>query len=186
MKNAEEMKKLLTEGQSVYEVMCMTGFPIYIIGNYTEDVAHELDVSGCIEETLHTMLQADWNEEDIYSCLRAESLSSEDINDDYCYYIDLDYGIKDFTPTNVVHTSIRYEPEVIEYTVHYYGKVLCPNFYVKKDATDDEILEQLNDKFGLNPEEFTVNDVRDDGTMLSIQHVLDDSMLVLLANKKSV
>lgn len=185
MKNVDDMKELLTEGQAVYEIVCMTSSPIYIIGAYVEDIGCELDLSGCIESTLHTMIAAGWTADDIYSCLRAGLCTITDVEDDSFYYIDLDYGIQDFTPMHVLYTSIIYEPEMISYTVRYYDKVLCSHFELTKDATDDEVLEQLEWKFGINPDDFIVNDIRDDGTMLSVQHILDGSMLVLLANQNA-
>lgn len=186
MKNVDDMKELLTEGQAVYEIICMTSSPIYIIGAYVEDIGRELDLSGCIESTLHAMIAAGWTADDIYSCLHAGLCTITDVEDDSFYYIDLDYGIQDFTPTHVLYTSIIYEPEMISYTVRYYDKALCSHFELTKDATDDEVLEQLEWKFGINPDDFIVNDIRDDGTMLSVQHILDGSMLVLLANQNAV
>ena len=41
----------------------------------------------------------------------------------------------------------------------------------------------MGDKFGFNTEEYIVNDVRDDGTLIGVQDVLDDTLLFVLKRK---
>ena len=72
---------------------------------------------------------------------------------------------------------------MVAYTVHYWDTVLCKNFAVKEDATDEELLQVMGDKFGFNTEEYIVNDVRDDGTLIGVQDVLDDTLLFVLKRK---
>lgn len=72
---------------------------------------------------------------------------------------------------------------MVAYTVHYWDTVLCKNFTVMEDATDEELLQAMGDKFGFNTEEYIVNDVRDDGTLIGVQDVLDDTLLFVLKRK---
>ena len=44
----------------------------------------------------------------------------------------------------------------------------------------------MSNLIGINPDEFICEDVRDDGSMLSVQNVLDDSIMLILMQKKNV
>ena len=70
-------------------------------------------------------------------------------------------------------------------TVHFFDLPLSGKkpLFIKDDATDDEILEAMQEKLGINPEEFIVNDVRGDGTLIGIQNLLDESVLLVIQRK---
>ena len=52
-----------------------------------------------------------------------------------------------------------------------------------EDATDEEVLDGLHDLVGLNPEEFIVQDMKNDGSMLGAKSLLNDKeTFVLMKN----
>lgn len=159
-----ELKELLCEGERVYELTRCASSSVYFIGPETDDINH-MDVSGALEDTLHRMVDAGFTEEEIAEHLCAYQ-DSDAMDDDDCYYIDLDYVIYDFYPMSIIDTGIHYEEPQHTYTVHFFDTVICKNLVIKDDATDDEILEAMQEKLGINPEEFIVNDVRGDGTLI--------------------
>ena len=67
--------------------------------------------------------------------------------------------------------------------MHFFDTVICKNLVIKDDATDDEILEAMQEKLGINPEEFIANDVRGDGTLIGIQNLFDESVLLVIQRK---
>lgn len=176
-----ELKELLCKGERVYELTRCASSPVYFIGPETDDIDH-MDVSGALEDTLHRMVDAEFTEEEIAEHLCAYQ-DSDAMDDDDCYYIDLDYVIYDFYPMSIIDTGIHYEEPQHTYTVHFFDTVICKNLVIKDDATDDEILEAMQEKLGINPEEFIVNDVRGDGTLIGIQNLLDESVLLVIQRK---
>lgn len=179
----EILKELLKENEAIYEVTCCASKSTYIIGPVVEDINRDIDLSGCIEETLHRMLENGCLDSDIFCVLSATKEDTKQEQHESDYNIDLGYVICDFYPTGIVETGICYEQPMIAYTVHYWDTVLCKNFTVEEDATDEELLQAMGDKFGFNTEEYIVNDVRDDGTLIGVQDVLDDTLLFVLKRK---
>ena len=127
-------------------------------------------------------MDAGFTEEEIAEHLCAYQ-DSDAMDDDDCYYIDLDYVIYDFYPMSILDTGIHYEEPRHTYTVHFFDTVICKNLVIKDDATDDEILEAMQEKLGINPEEFIINDVRGDGALIGIQNLLDESVLLVIQRK---
>lgn len=68
----------------------------------------------------------------------------------------------------------------------FFDKIICKCLEIPDDPTDEEILEVVSNLIGINPDEFICEDVRDDGSMLSVQNVLDDSIMLILMQKKNV
>ena len=130
-----ELKELLCEGERVYELTRCASSPVYFIGPETDDIDH-MDVSGALEDTLHRMLDVEFTEEEIAEHLCAYQ-DSDAMDDDDCYYIDLDYVIYDFYPMSILDTGIHYEEPQHTYTVHFFDTVICKNLVIKDDATDD-------------------------------------------------
>ncbi len=170
---------LLTENEELYEINCYTDSAIYIIGPETDNVDRELDVSGCIEDTLHRMIDATFSEDEIYEILRAEKLNGvyDDEND---YYIDLDYIIHNFFPTGVIKTGIVYTRPTSTYTAHHKSTLLCKNISIFDDATDDEILMSMHEKFGINQDLYIVQDMIGDGSIYGIQSLAHNGDLFIL------
>ena len=102
-----ELKELLCEGERVYELTRCASSSVYFIGPETDDINH-MDVSGALEDTLHRMVDAGFTEEEIAEHLCAYQ-DSDAMDDDDCYYIDLDYVIYDFYPMSILDTGIHYE-----------------------------------------------------------------------------
>ena len=182
----EILKELLKENEAIYEVTCCASKSTYIIGPVVEDISRDIDLSGCIEETLHRMFDNGCQDADIFCVLSATKEGTKQEQHESDYYIDLGYVICDFYPTGIVETEICYEQPMVTYTVHYWDTVLCKNFTVKEGATDKELLQAMGDKFGFNTEEYIVNDIRDDGTLIGVQAVLDDTLLFILKRKFKV
>lgn len=63
--------------------------------------------------------------------------------------------------------------------------MLCQHLEIPDDAADEEILTAVSDILGINTEEFICEDVRNDGSMLSVQHVLDGNIMFILMQNKS-
>ena len=145
-----ELKELLCEGERIYELTRCASSSVYFIGPETDDINH-MDVSGALEDTLHRMLDAEFTEEEIAEHLCAYQ-DSDAMDDDDCYYIDLDYVIYDFYPMSILDTGIHYEEPRHTYTVHFFDTVICKNLVIKDDSTDGEILEAMQEKLGINPE----------------------------------
>ena len=64
----ETLKRLLGCEETIYEIERCAAAPVYVIGPVVEDINRQLDVSGCIEDTLHlslihicSLLQKEWN-----------------------------------------------------------------------------------------------------------------------------
>lgn len=179
----EILKELLEEDEAIYEITCCASKSTYIIGPVVEDIERDIDMSACIEDTLHRMIKKKCSDDDIFCVLSATQENTKQENHESDYYIDLGYVICDFYPTGIIETGIRYEQPMVTYAVHYWDIVLCKNFAVKEDATDEELLQAMGDKFGFNTEEYIVNDVREDGTLIGVQNVLDDTLLFILERK---
>ena len=143
-----ELKELLCEGERIYELTRCASSSVYFIGPETDDINH-MDVSGALEDTLHRMLDAEFTEEEIAEHLCAYQ-DSDAMDDDDCYYIDLDYVIYDFYPMSILDTGIHYEEPRHTYTVHFFDTVICKNLVIKDDSTDGEILEAMQEKLGIN------------------------------------
>ena len=120
-----ELKELLCEGERVYELTRCASSSVYFIGPETDDINH-MDVSGALEDTLHRMVDAGFTEEEIAEHLCAYQ-DSDAMDDDDCYYIDLDYVIYDFYPMSILDTGIHYEEPRHTYTVHFFDTVICKN-----------------------------------------------------------
>lgn len=179
----EQLKKLLTSDEAIYKISRCGGLPVYIVGPIVTDVDRQLDISGCIEDTLHRMLDAELSDADIFEVLHA-SKCDDTYDESVDYYIDMDYIIYSFLPIAVTDIGVHYERPVSVYTVHYWDKVLCKHLVLPDDTTDDEVLESLSNVLGINPDDYIVNDIREDGTMFGVQSIMDDSkLLVLMKNK---
>lgn len=180
-----KLKKLMAEDEAIYEITRMAGSSIYCIGPKVNDV-NRIDVSGCIEDTLHRMLEAKDDENYIYAILKAmKTASLPEEPEDFCstYYIDLGYVIFDFYPTSVIDTHIYYKRTSAEYTVYYWMNTICSHMDVYDEATDDEVLEAVASLISIDPGEFVVTDVRQDGSMYCIQSLLNEhDMFVLTRN----
>ena len=100
-----ELKELLSEGERVYELTRCASSSVYFIGPETDDIDH-MDVSGALEDTLHRMVDAGFTEEEIAEHLCAYQ-DSDAMDDDDCYYIDLDYVIYDFYPMSILDIGIH-------------------------------------------------------------------------------
>ena len=76
----EILKELLKENEAIYEVTCCASKSTYIIGPVVEDINRDIDLSGCIEETLHRMLENGCLDSDIFCVLSAtkEDIKQED------------------------------------------------------------------------------------------------------------
>lgn len=54
-----------------------------------------IDIAGCIEDTLHRLIDADMDDEGIFEVLGAEKITEDNpFDEDEDYYVDLDYFIK--------------------------------------------------------------------------------------------
>lgn len=182
----ETLKKLLGRDETIYEIERCAAAPIYVIGPVVEDIDRQLDISGCIEDTLHRMLEAGCDEKLVYEALHASlDYDTFGCDSDSDYSIDLGYVIYDFYPMHVIDTGNHYKRPVHEYTVHFWDKVLCQHLEIPDDAADEEILTAVSDILGINTEEFICEDVRNDGSMLSVQHVLDGNIMFVLMQNNS-
>lgn len=183
----EILRGLLSDEETIYEIVRCAATPIYIIGPIVDDIENKLDVSGCIEDTLHRLLDNKYGEDIISEALSAylSSTCSEEF-DAATYHIDLGYIIYDFYPLQVIDTGNHYKRPSHEYVVHFWDKIICKHLEIPDDPTDEEILEAVSNLLGINPDEFICEDVRNDGSMLSVQNVLDDSIMLILMQKKDV
>lgn len=60
----------------------------------TPDIDY-LDIAGCIEDTLHRLIEIGMSDEGIFEMLGAEKITEDNpFNEEEDYYIDLDYFIK--------------------------------------------------------------------------------------------
>lgn len=134
-----ELKELLCEGERVYELTRCASSYVYFIGPETDDINH-MDVSGALEDTLHRMVDAGFTEEEIAEHLCAYQ-DSDAMDDDDCYYIDLDYVIYDFYPMSIIDTGIHYEESQHTYTVHFFDTVICKNLVIKDDGQTMKFLK---------------------------------------------
>lgn len=181
----EKLKKMLTDGEAIYMIERIADRPIYVIGPETDDIEHVLDIAGCIEETLHSLLDEAANEEEaediVKEILDADKLLTSDYDDENGdYYIDRDYVIYDFYPVNVIATGIVYERPHSTYTAHCKQTVLCKHLDIPEDATDDEVLYIMKDSFAINPDEFIVKDMMNDGSMYGVQSLVDENLIFIL------
>lgn len=178
------LRKMLKDGESIYKIQRLNGGYIYVIGTTVDDVARELDISGCIEETLHSLLDEGYPDEVIEEILNADKLQSGDTYDeDNDYYIDKDYVIESFEPVHVEKVEDYHRPVDI-YVV--YGKQeypLCKYFEIPEDPTDDEILEAMKDRFAIDPEEYIVQDLFDDGGSVYGVQSIDRKYIFILKRK---
>ena len=183
----EVLRGLLSEDETIYEIARCVSAPIYIIGPVVDDIERKLDVSGCIEDTLHRLLDNKYGEDIISEALSAylSSTCSEEF-DAATYHIDLGYIIYDFYPLHVIDTGNHYKRPSHEYVVHFWDKIICKHLEIPDDPTDEEILGAISNLLGINPDEFICEDVRNDGSMLSVQNVLDDNVMFILMRRKNV
>lgn len=99
----ETLKKLLGRDETIYEIERCAAAPIYVIGPVVEDIDRQLDISGCIEDTLHRMLEAGCDEKLVYEALHASlDYDAFGCDSDSDYSIDLGYVIYDFYPMRVI------------------------------------------------------------------------------------
>lgn len=180
----EILKGLLGEDETIYEIVRCAAAPVYVIGPVVEDISRQLDIAGCIEDTLHRMLDAKCTDEQI-----SEVMNTSKIDGDYFFfdgsmhYIDLGYIIYDFYPVSIIDTENHYKRPTHEYVLHYWDRIICQHLEIPDDATDEEILEAVTAVTGINPDEFICFDIRDDASMIAVQHVLDDSIMLILMQK---
>lgn len=183
----EILRGVLREDETIYEIVRCAAAPIYIIGPVVDDIERKLDVSDCIEDTLHRLLGNKYGEDIISEALSAYSSSTcSEQSDAATYYIDLGYLIYDFYPLQVIDTGNHYKRPSHEYVVHFWDKIICKHLEIPDDPTDEEILEAVSNLLGINPDEFICEDVRNDGSMLSVQKVLDDNIMFILMRRKNV
>ena len=180
------LKGLLSEDETIYEIVRCAASPVYIIGPVVDDIERKLDLGGCIENTLHRMLDAECGDELILEALHAANVTEigEEI-DSGTYYIDLGYIIYDFYPVQVINTGHHYKRPSHEQVVHFWDKIICSHLEIPDDPTDEEVLEIVSSHFGLNQDELICEDVRNDGTMIAVQNVLDDGNMIILMQKKN-
>lgn len=171
---------LLMENEEIYEIGRCSAPAIYVIGPKVDNVTRELDVSGCIEETLHRMLDKDWTDEEIFSEIGARKIKEQAYEEDTDYYIDLDYVISEFFPISVIRTGVVYTRPSFIYTARYKDIVLCKHVRIFVEATDEEILDIMHDKFGLEQDLHVVQDLFDDGSMYGIQSLINKNDILLL------
>ena len=177
----EKLRILLGVDETIYEIERCAAASVYVIGPIVDDVERQLDVSGCIEDTLHRMIDAGCSEEEISETLSAKiDMDAFSGDDESVYSIDLGYVIYDFYPIQVIDTGNHYKRPSHEYTVHFWDKIICQHLEIPDDATDEEILEASTAILGINPDEFICEDVREDGSMLSVQNVLDSNIMFIL------
>lgn len=174
------LESLLMEGEEVYEINRYSAPAVYMIGPKVDDVARKLDVSGCIEDTLHRMIDKKCSEDDILDTMGAKKLKEQDYEEDSDYYIDLDYVIPAFFPTSVVRTGVVYTRPSFIYTARYGDIVLCKQVRIFADSTDEEVLNVIHDKFGINQDLYIVQDLFGDGSMYGVQSLTDDNDILLL------
>lgn len=114
MKNNEyrDLIGLMSDYEAIYRIDCMYPgiWPTYIIGpadcqREADGKAEVDDLSGCIEDTLHRLLEAGFDPADAMSAVIAddEDLEENEYGEfpEGIYYIDLDYIIRDFYPVSV-------------------------------------------------------------------------------------
>lgn len=177
------LKTLLTENEAIYEISRDCERSIKVIGPQVRDVDRNLDITKCIEETLHRMLDAGCSDGEISEILDASTTNNYDIDDENDYYIDLDYVITNFHPISIQYTGIHYERPVSLYTAHHRLCVLCKHVTIPDEATDDEILDIMHDKFGIDQDSYIVADMLGNGVMLGIQSLINpDSTFILKKN----
>lgn len=177
------LKTLLTENEAIYEISRACERSINIIGPQVKDVDRELDIAGCIEKTLYCMLDAGCSAEEISEILDASTINNYDIDEENDYYIDLDYVITNFHPMSIQDTGIHYERPASVYTAHHKLCVLCKHVTIPDEATDDEILDIMHDKFGIDQDSYIVADMLGNGAMLGVQSLINpDSTFILKKN----
>lgn len=176
-----KLKKLLSEGEAIYVIERLTERPIYIIGDYSENPDRELDVSNCIEYTLHCMLDAGWSDDEISEILDTDKLLASDTYDDESgdYYIDLNYVIYDFYPIGLSFSGIAYKRPTNSFKAYHKNNILCKNLIVPDNPTNDEILDVMHDKFGINPDDYIVSEMND-GFIYGVQNLLKNECLFVL------
>ena len=161
-----ELKELLCEGERVYELTRCASSSVYFIGPETDDINH-MDVSGALEDTLHRMVDAGFTEEKLQNIyVRIRILMQWMMMTvitliwimSFMIFIQCQSLIQVFITKNhgILIQCISLTP------------LSAKNLVIKDDATDDEILEAMQEKLGINPEEFIINDVRGDGTLIGI------------------
>ena len=133
-----ELKELLCEGERVYELTRCASSSVYFIGPETDDINH-MDVSGALEDTLHRMVDAGFTEEEIAEHLCAYQ-DSDAMDDDDCYYIDLDYVIYDFYPMSIIDTGIHYEESRN-------GRVGCCRIYPCRGKRQTDLYKKFVENF---------------------------------------
>lgn len=152
----EILRPLLEEDETIYLVGRCQAMPICIIGPYVDDIGRKLDISGCIEETLHRMIENGCSDEEIRIVLDAQKGNVYDIEDGD-YYIDLYYIIREFYPVSVDYSGILYERPQNTYSVIQILKAhlaqdewvvdvykdLDVNFTISEDANDEEVFDSL-------------------------------------------
>lgn len=194
------LKDLLTEGEAIYCITRCACQPIYIIGPKVEDTYRELDMGGCIEDTLHRLIDNGADDTEIFSILSAaqpdpeektkapsqdDDMNMNNLNDDYD--VDLGYVIYDFYPTGIEHTGVEYEEPYSTYMVVLYtdsNKILDTRFQMEDELSDDDILDCLDaagylEKTGHEQDEIIVMENKD-GSGFKIVYALDFEPLMEL------
>ena len=193
----EILRPLLEEGETIYLVGRCQAMPICIIGPYVDDIGKHLDVSGCIEGTLHRMLENGCSDDEIMVVLGAEKGTSyNEEKDDY--YIDLDYVIQEFYPDSVNYSGIMYKRPQNTYLVSQVVKVHLTkdkwvvdiyndldNIAIPEDANDEEVFEALRDasyleKIGLEEDSLIIEG---DDRLMDVVSALDFKPLLRLRLK---
>lgn len=147
-----DVKRLLTDGEAIYHVTRFSGRTISMIGPQVEDI-RSMDLSGCIEDTFHRLLDAGAKDSDILEILDAENCGLQDEEEGDCY-IDQGYVIKNFQPAEVLKTGIVFERPVYTYMVQ-------TEIQIPDDPLDEEILQAAAKCIGIDPQYHIVESIDD-------------------------
>ena len=179
-KEVESLRGLLDRDESIFKIVRDYAYPIYIIAPQNENREVQ-DIAGCIEDTLHRLLETGG---DVCSILDAEHISYDDANYydengepyDEIYEIDLGYAISNFRPIAVEWIEDYVAPTHM-YTLSRHGDISIPD-----DLDDEEILGMVCKEANLVQEETFIRDIHGDGSMYLIQpYGSEDLMLKRVA-----
>lgn len=157
-----KLKPLLTAGEAIYRIPRMCAREIYVIGPDVQDIGRQLDLAGCIEDTLHRLLDSDAGEDGVFLVLSAEQVQ-ECAEEEGDYWIDLGYAILEFNPvhpvekvwiyTRPMHMFLAY-PVIGSEEDDEGQSILC----LPEDPTDDEVLEAAKETLCIDPETYLPTD----------------------------
>lgn len=179
------LRTILGEDEAIYRISrdYPAMFPIYVIGPQTEDrddPGRYLDISGCIEDTLHRVLDAGG---DVWSILGADKYDPEDRNlfDENgeplgnIYELDLGYAILDFYPVSIEWEE-DYEEPVISYILGDGPLALD----IPESMNDEDILGMVCQLVnGFDQDVSVIRDLNNDGSEYAIQNLENGRTMTL-------